>query len=118
MRVQPIDEVLTTIQVTVLPFLWCSRAFTETPTRQRTHSPLLRPVDSNCAWRITLGYSSDFNFQMNLGGALGDLNWLDEGDVPMVSFQCPHDPFGPYDTTAVLVVLDHQRAPCGREWCV
>jgi len=51
-----------------------------------------------------LGYSSDFNFQMNLGGALGDLNWLDEGDVPMVSFQCPHDPFVPYET-AVLVVL-------------
>ena len=26
---------------------------------------------------------------MNLGGALGDLNWLDEGDVPMVSFHGP-----------------------------
>ncbi len=50
-----------------------------------------------------VGYSSDFNFQMNLGGALGDLNWLDEGDVPMVSFQCPHDPFAPYET-AVLIV--------------
>lgn len=50
-----------------------------------------------------VGYSSDFNFQMNLGGAMGDLNWLDEGDMPMVSFQCPHDPFAPYET-AVLVV--------------
>ena len=28
-----------------------------------------------------LGYSSDVSFQMNAGGALGDLNWLDEGDV-------------------------------------
>ena len=50
-----------------------------------------------------VGYSSDFNFQMNLGGALGDLNWLDEGDVPMVSFQGPHDQFAPY-TTGVLIV--------------
>jgi len=48
-------------------------------------------------------YSSDVNFSMNMGGALGDLNWLDQGDVPMVSFQCPHDPFAPY-TTGVLVV--------------
>ena len=50
-----------------------------------------------------VGYSSDVSFQMNAGGALGDLNWLDEGDVPMVSFQCPHDPFAPYET-AVLIV--------------
>ena len=50
-----------------------------------------------------VGYSSDFNFQMNLGGALGDLNWMDEGDMPTVSFHCPHDPFAPYET-AVLIV--------------
>ena len=48
-------------------------------------------------------YSSDIQFQMNMGGALGDLNWLDQGDAPMVSFQCPHDQFAPY-TTDVLVV--------------
>lgn len=50
-----------------------------------------------------VGYSSDINFQMNAGGALGDLNWLDEGDVPMVSFQCPHDPFAPYETSVLIV---------------
>ena len=48
-------------------------------------------------------YSSDVSFSMNMGGALGDLNWLDQGDVPMVSFQTPHDPFAPY-TTGVLIV--------------
>jgi len=48
-------------------------------------------------------YSSDVSFAMNMGGALGDLNWLESGDVPMVSFQCPHDPFAPY-TTGVLIV--------------
>ncbi len=50
-----------------------------------------------------VGYSSDFSFQMNAGGALGDLNWLDEGDMPMVSFQCPHDPFAPYETSVLVV---------------
>jgi acetyl esterase/lipase len=50
-----------------------------------------------------VGYSSDFNFQMNMGGAMGDLNWLDEGDMPMVGFHTPHDPFAPYET-GVLVV--------------
>ena len=48
--------------------------------------------------RLQLG----FDFQMNAGGALGDLNWLDEGDIPMVSFSA-HDPFAPYET-AVLIV--------------
>ena len=49
------------------------------------------------------GYSSEVSFQVNLGGALGDLNWLDAGDPAMISFQCPADQFAPY-TTAVLVV--------------
>lgn len=50
-----------------------------------------------------IGYSSDAHFQVNLGGAIGDLNWLDEGDTPMVSFQCPHDQFLPYTTGVVIV---------------
>ena len=50
-----------------------------------------------------VGYSSDFDFQMNMGGAMGDLNWLDEGDMPMVSFHTPHNPFAPY-TTDILIV--------------
>ena len=49
-----------------------------------------------------VGYSSDVSFQVNLGGALGDLNWLDAGDPAMISFQCPADQFAPY-TTGVLV---------------
>jgi len=48
-------------------------------------------------------YSSEFNFQMNMGGAMGSAEWLDGGDVPMVSFHCPHDQFAPY-TTGVVVV--------------
>ncbi len=50
-----------------------------------------------------VGYSSDVQFQMNLGGALGDLSWLDAGEVPMVSFQAPNDPFAPYETGVLIV---------------
>ena len=50
-----------------------------------------------------VGYSSDFSFQMNMGGAMGDISWLEQGDMPMVSFQAPTDPFAPY-TTGVLTV--------------
>ena len=50
-----------------------------------------------------VGYNSDVAFQVNLGGALGDLNWLDAGDPAMISFQSPVDQSDPY-TTGVLVV--------------
>jgi hypothetical protein len=51
-------------------------------------------------------YSSEFGFSMNMGGAMGDLNWLDEGDISMVSFHCPHDPFAPYGTSVVVVTTN------------
>ena len=67
------------------------------------YAPASGPVEFQLCMANHVGYDSDFDFQFNLGGALGDLNWLDEGDVPMVSFHCPHDPFAPYET-AVLIV--------------
>jgi len=50
-----------------------------------------------------VGYSSDFNVAVNMGGACGDLSWIDATDPPMISFQVPSDPFAPY-TTGVLIV--------------
>ncbi|MEO0405704.1 MAG: hypothetical protein AAF193_12605, partial [Bacteroidota bacterium] len=50
-----------------------------------------------------VGFSSDFNACVNLGGALGDISWLEDGDMPMISFHAPTDPFAPY-TTGVLIV--------------
>lgn len=49
------------------------------------------------------GYSSEFALCVNMGGALGDLSWIDEGDVPMISFHTPADPFAPYDTDILIV---------------
>jgi acetyl esterase/lipase len=49
------------------------------------------------------GYSSDFNVMINMGGACGDSSWVTAGDVPMISFQTPTDPFAPYNIGTVVV---------------
>jgi len=49
------------------------------------------------------GYSNDINFVFNMGGAMGDSTWLNVGDVPMVCFHVPNDPFAPYTYGPVIV---------------
>lgn len=49
------------------------------------------------------GYSSEFALSVNLGGALGDLSWIDAEDIPLMSFHTPSDPFAPYDTDILIV---------------
>ncbi len=49
------------------------------------------------------GLSSEFQLCVNMGGALGDLTWLDETDPPMISFHVPTDPFAPYQDGIVIV---------------
>lgn len=58
-----------------------------------------------------VGYSSDYQLTVNVGGALGDTSWIDENSTPMISFQCPEDPLAPYfediltvSTTGDLIV--------------
>ncbi len=49
------------------------------------------------------GYSSDIHLSVNLGGAMGDTSWIDQGDIPIISFQVPTDPFAPYTQGTVIV---------------
>ena len=49
------------------------------------------------------GYSTEINFVLNIGGALGDSTWLKAGDVPMVCCHVPNDPFAPYMYGPVIV---------------
>src|SRR5580765_4163987 len=42
------------------------------------------------------GYSNHIRMAFNMGGALGDSSWLEPGDVPMVCFHVPNDPYAPY----------------------
>ncbi len=48
-------------------------------------------------------YSSDFNMVFHMGGALGDESWIEDGDMPVVSFHSPQDVFAPYDVGNVIV---------------
>ncbi len=50
-----------------------------------------------------VGYSSDFNVMVNMGGACGDSSWVTSEDVPMISFHSPADPFAPYNIGTVIV---------------
>lgn len=66
--------------------------------------PLAGPFlgDTLCIPNNT-GPTSKFHLCVNLGGALGDISWLDANSTPFISFQSPTDPFAPY-TSDILVV--------------
>ena len=49
------------------------------------------------------GYSNKIRMIFNMGGALGDSSWLEAGDVPMVAFHVPDDPYAPYSFGNVIV---------------
>ncbi len=67
-----------------------------------TGLPPLPPNDTLC-YPNYVGYTSAFQLCVNMGGALGDISWLEAGDPPMISYQTPSDPFAPYES-AVLIV--------------
>jgi hypothetical protein len=50
-----------------------------------------------------VGYTSDFNVMVNMGGAMGEISWLENPSIPMISFHVPTDPFAPYQTGTVVV---------------
>ena len=43
-----------------------------------------------------VGYGNDVHFAFNLGGALGDISWLDENTVPVGGAHIILDPFAPF----------------------
>ena len=49
--------------------------------------------------------SSDIQFCVNMGGALGDISWIDSKTVPIVSIQCVHDPYAPYESAVLTVPI-------------
>lgn len=49
------------------------------------------------------GYSNDITMVFNIGGALGDSSWLEQGEVPMCCVHAVFDPFAPYGNGTVFV---------------
>lgn len=84
----------------------------------------VNPLDNDTlCYPNHVGYDSDFAMNVNMGGALGDLSWLDETDGPFVSFQTPTDPFAPYESAVLIVpganlpVVEVQGAFLVQETC-
>jgi acetyl esterase/lipase len=50
-----------------------------------------------------LGYSNDIHMVCSMGGGIGDLSWLEAGDVPMCAVHCPTDPVATYTTGDVAI---------------
>ncbi|MEO0898168.1 MAG: T9SS type A sorting domain-containing protein [Bacteroidota bacterium] len=50
-----------------------------------------------------VGYSNAFKVAVNLGGALGDSTWVDQGEIPTICFHTNVDPFAPYELGNVIV---------------
>lgn len=50
-----------------------------------------------------VGYSSDFQFAVHAGGAMGDTSWVDANSVPSISYHVPTDPFAPCATDILVV---------------
>lgn len=51
------------------------------------------------------GYSSKVEMVFNLEGGMGDTSWMEQGEVPMVSFHDINNPLTPYDFGSVFVPL-------------
>jgi hypothetical protein len=49
------------------------------------------------------GFDHETHFCMNMGGALADISWLEQGHVPMVAFHTVFDPFAPFTEGIVIV---------------
>ncbi len=57
------------------------------------------------------GFSDEVAMVVNLGGAIGDSSWLEQGDVPMVSAHVFQDFFAPYFAGMVNVPIGAQFFP-------
>ncbi|MBH75594.1 MAG: hypothetical protein CMP68_00245 [Flavobacteriales bacterium] len=49
------------------------------------------------------GYSSDIDMAFNVGGAIPDSSWVDQGEVPIASMQCWNEVFAPYGVGNIMV---------------
>ncbi|NNE25205.1 MAG: T9SS type A sorting domain-containing protein [Saprospiraceae bacterium] len=61
------------------------------------------PAGDTTTYEHFVGYSSDLQLGINIGGALGDISWVDENTPPFLSIQSPFDIFAPYDDAVVIV---------------
>lgn len=64
----------------------------------RLHDPL-----------FDFGIPKAVSMSVNMGGALADESWLEQGDAAMVAFHCVRDPFAPFDAGMVVVPTTNEN---------
>ena len=50
------------------------------------------------------GHSSEIQLVLNLGGAIGDTSWMEQGDIPVIGFHGVADVTTPFKTAIVIVL--------------
>ena len=61
------------------------------------------PFGDTLCYPNHLGYSSDFQLVVSAGGVLGDISWIEPGEMPIIAFHVPGDPLKPYGDGDIIV---------------
>lgn len=61
------------------------------------------PAGDTLCYANHVGFSSEIQLSVSVGGALADTTFIDANDPPMMGFQVTTDPFAPYGVGIVLV---------------
>ena len=84
------------------------------PNADGTPNPGPPPTGDTLCKGNWLNHNSDFQMYVNLGGALGDISWLDSMSTPGISFHCPYDPYAPYKDDILYVPVPPTPLPVVR----
>ncbi len=60
------------------------------------------PFGDTLCYPNHVGYDSDFALAVNLSGALADTSWIEAGEIPVVSFHNPTDPYAPCGSNLLI----------------
>ncbi len=72
------------------------------------------PTGDTLCFPNHVNHTSDFAMAVNMGGALGDISWLDANTLPIICIQAPYDPFAPYDDAVLNVPIPGGQLPVVR----
>ncbi len=69
------------------------------------------PAGDTLCFPNWVNHTSDYAMTVNMGGAVGDISWIDAKTKPILSFQCPYDPFAPYKDDILFVPVPPNPLP-------
>lgn len=84
------------------------------PNSDGTPNPGPPPTGDTLCYPNHVNHTSDFAMAVNMGGALGDISWLDANTPPIVSIHCPYDLFAPYEDAVLNVPIPGGQLPVVR----